>query len=732
MEGRQRLIVLTLVLLLSALSLTCENHDQPIDDHSILNDASVISAVDENYEQSWTILAGHYYSIHINCITCSSSLAWNGQQIDENRLNYSGQASFDGLLTVTINNPNQENFTPSFLLNISNEYPHIRPAPGADFGTHEAYICSKANECIDSDSQLLTTKRDNIDNDTGRIISGVIDDEQSNYFGFNVTEDTTIELILEHTSDNLVVEAYYQNATAELPLGQIASSDTISNQISQPNAYFASLGKAGRIIVKVSSALTGTVWSLGLVLHQDSSTSTVELTNGLLVCGHDITTVIFANNETTAPTFTAIVNDVDYSYSSLVNTEWLYTGNGTIDTLSQTRIYSLPMSNAIRLSVQATVFCLEAGTETYSDGQSGNEAPSLPPILGTTDNSSWPRLKLDTTPTSGQFTLSIRDSSDVYIIEIDAWEDSVHFIMFEVIGDINQFEIELIEKSQEDWSDSQTKIRTAELGKLSVAMEVSRGSHFFRISLINNTFDNSWGEYTPPIEYSIVATYELVEEGEEPWFPPDDNAEKWGNVARWFMGLLFLMPALYLAISQIRKKNFARELLTKQQRLDWLKSRLDSGVSPKKSRKELAKSLDAVATLDWSDACQAWGKPNILYRTDNIAIAGWRLDDRITKQSGAWPIIIGTYIIKGNWEIAALRFDSPEGEPWEINSVTPRFLYSGYEIFLDTMNEGNKTFISVELVGNANSVDIELNGRMDGEPFACRVSKTLFRNEEEE
>ena len=48
------------------------------------------------------------------------------------------------------------------------------------------------------------------------------------------------------------------------------------------------------------------------------------------------------------------------------------------------------------------------------------------------------------------------------------------------------------------------------------------------------------------------------------------------------------------------------------------------------------------------------------------------------------------------------------------------------------MNEGNKTFISVELVGNANSVDIELNGRMDGEPFACRVSKTLFRNEEEE
>ena len=66
-----------------------------------------------------------------------------------------------------------------------------------------------------------------------------------------------------------------------------------------------------------------------------------------------------------------------------------------------------------------------------------------------------------------------------------------------------------------------------------------------------------------------------------------------------------------------------------------------------------------------------------------------------------------------------------------MGSVTPRFLYSGYEVFLDSMNSGNKTFISVELLGNANSVDIELNGRMNGEPFACRASKSLSKDEEE-
>ena len=172
-------------------------------------------------------------------------------------------------------------------------------------------------------------------------------------------------------------------------------------------------------------------------------------------------------------------------------------------------------------------------------------------------------------------------------------------------------------------------------------------------------------------------------------------------------------------------------MLSMKQRLAWLKSRLDDGISPKQNRKELSKSLEAVSTLDWDDACQTWGDTDISYRTDNVAIACWKLDERMAKSQDSWPLIIGIYVIDGNWEIAALRLDSPEGEAWGIESVTPRFLHSGYEIFLDTMNKGNKTFLSVELSGSAKSVDVELNGRMNGEPFACRASKTLFRDEEE-
>ena len=76
-------------------------------------------------------------------------------------------------------------------------------------------------------------------------------------------------------------------------------------------------------------------------------------------------------------------------------------------------------------------------------------------------------------------------------------------------------EIEMISKDQDDWSEIESKTRTAVFGKLQVAMEVPRGTHFFRISLINYTSNIDWCNYSPPIEYTIITTYQLVDEGEE-------------------------------------------------------------------------------------------------------------------------------------------------------------------------------------------------------------------------
>ena len=729
MEGRLRCVIVTLLLLATTTYTLTEAVNNEIYSNEEIEQSHVFNSATEQENYEWDLIAGNWYSIQTNCFSCTSSLSFNDDIIQSDAQNYSGQANNDGKLSLVIDNPQGENFEISAIVNVSDNHPNTRPSPQTEFQQSQVYQCPDENHCIDKESPVLASTY--FENHSAHSISGILEGQQIDYFGFPVSIGQTVEVNLEHANANIELTSYFQNSTNEVELDGQLSANTITNEYTNPQLNYIDIVDNGRLVIKVSSAVTDTIWSVRIILHNQSQASMIELTNDLEILGHSTRTVLFEIEESIALSFSPIIFDVDYSYQSLVDSEWLFSGNGTFSSDTNNYIFPLPGSTALRLIISAEVFYMQANVINFDDINSGLEAPSLPPILASTDNSSWPILDVKGPNLVGEFTHSIRDSSDVYRIEIDAWEDSIHFVKIEIEGNINEFEIELIEKDQEDWSEVESKIRTTTFGKLSVALEISRGTHFFRISLLNSSTSNVWGEYIEPTKYTIITTYELVDEGDEPWFPPDDNAQKWGNIARWFMGILFLLPALYLGMLQVRKKNYAREMLSKKQRLQWLKSRLDEGISPKQNRRELAKSLDAVATLDWKEACQTWGEPDVLYRTEDVAIASWKLDPRIAEVSNSWPIIIGVYIIKGNWEIAALKLDSPEGEPWEIQSVTPRFLHSGYEVFLDTMTEGNKTFLSLELLGSADSVDIELNGRMDGKPQACRASKSLHRDEEE-
>ena len=106
------------------------------------------------------------------------------------------------------------------------------------------------------------------------------------------------------------------------------------------------------------------------------------------------------------------------------------------------------------------------------------------------------------------------------------------------------------------------------------------------------------------------------------------------------------------------------------------------------------------------------------------------MDERLATVERAWPVVVGVHVMNGTWDLAALRFDSPDGEPYRVVHVEPRFLFQGEEVFLDTMGPGHQAYLIVELQGNAANVDVELNGRMDGEPFAARVPETLQRDQD--
>lgn len=727
MEGRSRTLIVTLLVLFTATYVQVDLLNKT--NSSTLEEFEIASTIPLQTTHEWDIVLGNWYSIQTNCLSCTSELFINDVMIQSEQINYSGQINENGKLRIVIDNPQAENFAISAIVDVTDNHPNTRPGPQTEIQLSSVYHCNELDDCIDKQSPILAGLQS--PNQTIQSINGVLESQQKDHFGFAVTQGQTVELNLEHVNSDIEIKSYFQNETNEFEIVNNLTSDSTSNSKVNPNLMYVNINEDGRLIISVSSETVDTIWSVGIIVYNQSQTSVIQLTEGTEILGHATKTIVIEMNDTTAINLQPNIFDVNYTYQSLVNSEWIFSGNGVLINDVDNFIFPLPGSTATMLTISANVFHIDLASTGFDDINSGLEAPSLPPILASTNNSSWPVLDVQGPNRIGEFTHSVGDSSDVYRIEIDAWEDSIHFVKIDIEGDINSFEIELIEKDQNDWSEVESKTKTVTLGKLTVALELSRGTHFFRISMLNATTNTAWGEYSEPTKYTIITTYELVDEGEEPWFPPDENAKKWGNVARWFMGILFLVPALYLAIAQIRKKNYAKEMSSKKQRLQWLKSRLDEGISPKQNRRELAKSLDAVATLDWDDACQTWGEADIYYRTENVAIACWRLDPRIAEDSESWPIIVGIYIVSGSWEIAALRLDSPEGQAWEIKSVTPRFLHGGYEVFLDTMLEGNKTFLSLELVGSANSVDIELNGRLNGEPFACRSAKTLYRDEEE-
>ena len=727
MEGRTRTLIVTLLVLFTTTYVQVDLLNTT--NSSTLEEYEIASTIPLQTTHEWDIVSGNWYSIQTNCLSCTSELFINDVMIQSEQINYSGQINENGKLRIVIDNPQAENFAISAIVDVTDNHPNTRPGPQTEIQLSSVYHCNELDHCIDKQSPILAGLRP--PNQTIQSINGVLESQQKDHFGFAVTQGQTIELNLEHVNSDIEIKSYFQNETNEFEIVNNLISDSTSNSKANPNLIYVNINEDGRLIISVSSETVDTIWSVGIIVYNQSQTSVIQLTEGKEILGHATKTIVIEMNDTTAIKLQPNIFDVNYTYQSLVNSEWIFSGNGVFISDVDNFIFPLPGSTATMLTISANVFHIDLTSTNFDDINSGLEAPSLPPILASTNNSSWPVLDVQGPNRIGEFTHSVGDSSDVYRIEIDAWEDSIHFVKIDIEGDINSFEIELIEKDQNDWSEVESKTKTITLGKLTVALELSRGTHFFRISMLNATTNTGWGEYSEPTKYTIITTYELVDEGEEPWFPPDENAKKWGNVARWVMGILFLVPALYLVIAQTRKKNYAKEMSSKKQRLQWLKSRLDEGVSPKQNRRELAKSLDAVATLDWDDACQTWGEADIYYRTENVAIACWRLDPRIAEDSESWPIIVGIYIVSGSWEIAALRLDSPEGQAWEIKSVTPRFLHGGYEVFLDTMLEGNKTFLSLELVGSANSVDIELNGRLNGEPFACRAAKTLYRDEEE-
>tara|TARA_B100000614_G_C14405085_1_gene435363 strand:- start:25 stop:825 length:801 start_codon:yes stop_codon:yes gene_type:complete len=262
------------------------------------------------------------------------------------------------------------------------------------------------------------------------------------------------------------------------------------------------------------------------------------------------------------------------------------------------------------------------------------------------------------------------------------------------------------------------------MDRITLSLDVGLGTHFIRIQHVNGSDSiNSNGD---SIEWKIRVTTAVLDEGDEPWFPPTDAVKDAADVFYWLIGLVLIIPFIIFYINIRKTRAFAEEFARKKNRLQWLTTKLDDGSY---SPSDLSRALRSVSTLDWEEALEVWGQEDVRHFTTGIDLAVWTLDGRLS-DDGEWPLLIGLRPQDCEWSVAALKFESPEGESWTVSKVEPKLLKRSHEIFLDTIHDNTRVFIRVDLRGNAESVDIHLSGMVNGEPMAAKPANTIYRTVE--
>ena len=645
------------------------------------------------------------------------------------------EAEQSTLVEATLSSTSSETITLMLYLNDEEHHHQVRPSPETTASVAHLGLCATPIDCIDTSTGMLASHID-VGDDDAFLHVGDVHASSDEYIVFNTSAGDTLEWQWLATTEATTVEMYHQTSTEESLLDGASTSTPAYAQLAgdAPLSQYWTAPEDGRFVARLSTQDAKAVWAAHVMNHPNRAVESlvgIDLASGTELVGHGATTSPFDWTEVHALHLHANLAPVKVRVDQLLNGAWV---QGTATQLAQGEamvVYPYPDVSGGRLVLSnASVFSLEVSTASFAD-HNGLEAPSYVPPSLDVDNASWPVINLTET-TTGEFTLAVHDTSDTYRLVVDGWEDSIHFVQFTIVGDVEGLEWQLWDIDQSSSETIATDITQPVSDQLKIGLQVGRGTHFLQLRFQNasEATPHLWGEDVGSKPYVIQPAYSLIDEGEEPWFPPSEDAVYWGNIARWFMGILFLLPVLYLAVHVRRSQRYAASVAEKKQRLEWYTSRLDSGESSaRQARTDMAKALHAVAQLEWQEGLETWGPHRIEHRTEDIALAVWNVDQRLASKEGAWPLVVGVHVMNGTWDLAALRFDAPEGAAYSVVHVEPRFLFQGEEVFLDTMGPGHQTYLIVELDGEAAHIDVELNGRMDGEPFAARIPQTLHRNE---
>lgn len=691
---------------------------------------------DTSYDLSESVSEGDVISVAVGCDFCSVSIEENGSVTTSTSI-ATVVASGTGLANISISSVEAETITTSILVAPDTQHPSQRPAPEDSFDLDSNGRCISSADCIDVHrGNLNTISTGSYSSDWFE--SGLVRSETPEYWAIEVLEGDLVEFKLHHTSDNIRFDFSFQNSTMELPLPLLIESATGTNPDILTSSEYIDIFEDGRLIVKISTTAAQSAYALQRSIHSKSLTQQIDdNTFTFTQIGHTHSQTAFSFKETNLVKLAPMVENIKAELTVKIGSDWIIMPEIEISKNTVERIYAYPNSSMAMLKISSDVHWVDVSIESFSDGNISMDAPSFAPT-DPNNLDTWPILASENTARfEGSLTLPAMDSNDVYLLSVDGWVDSLHRVHI-VIRTTNQdLLVKVWELDQETFETKSEYLITFDplSNEGEVYLNVGPGMHLIEFTHKNENIlsNQTWSNGLQSVSYTITTTKVTTEEGEEPWFPPSDEAKLWGSAVRWILGIGMILPAAFLFYKIKSTRAEGRRLGAVHERLKILTAILDSGSeTPKRTRKTLVKSLEAVATLPWQSACESWGIPDRTYSTQGTSLAIWKLDQRLSKEPESWPLLIGLHTPDETWEVSGFRFDAPNGNPWNVVNVEPRLLHRGEEIFIDTIAKGTMIFLTVELSGDGSQVDIELNGHVDGKPRGMKIPTTLSRSSEEE
>ena len=183
----------------------------------IISDGRVTGIVlenDQTYSDSWSIKENEWYSIQMECESCTATLIFNGVQIDSSSTSMTGMVTSNGTMELTIESSVNEEIGLSIIKHTKDDFVSTRPSPAQSTPTFSGGVCTEITACIDySRGNLASIPYGEFTNYS--FITGILDSGQSEYFAIDVLKGDTLELALVHSTSDIDFEIFFQNLSCK-------------------------------------------------------------------------------------------------------------------------------------------------------------------------------------------------------------------------------------------------------------------------------------------------------------------------------------------------------------------------------------------------------------------------------------------------------------------------------------------------------------------------------------